>query len=247
MMFAREFWRPSHSYVEDEPTPVENEAPPYYQDLYRHQPLESGSIRLMILAEAEHYHDELTCDIVHVSLSQEIEYTALSYVWGSTFKAKAIRVGEKDIGIGTNLDSALRHLRRRDRPIRCWVDGICINQDDVTERNHQVAQMRQIYESATETVVYLGDQKGNTSLSAWNFLERNSRWAFNEDLDKDFERPAKLEGLVEFLGSMDDVCVDVLRREWFSRVWVLQKRLWSRDKCPFDAELAAFLGTTFAE
>jgi hypothetical protein len=39
-----------------------------------------------------------------------------------------------------------------------WIDAVCINQQDVTERSEQVKMMREIYERATEVIVWLGEQ-----------------------------------------------------------------------------------------
>ncbi|KAI8711995.1 HET domain-containing protein [Fusarium sp. LHS14.1] len=93
-----------------------------------------------------------------------------------------------------------------------------------------LSYMRQIYESATQTVVYLGGQTGgNTGYSAWNFLERNSTWALNGRGEKDYTLPADIEDLVDFRGELYDVYLDVLARDWFSRVWVLQEVVVSRE------------------
>lgn len=40
-----------------------------------------------------------------------------------------------------------------------WVDAICINQNDVPERNKQVLLMRQVYEKAASTIVWLGVER----------------------------------------------------------------------------------------
>jgi hypothetical protein len=38
-----------------------------------------------------------------------------------------------------------------------WVDAICINQADLDERAQQVKQMRDIYQSAEEVIIDLGE------------------------------------------------------------------------------------------
>jgi len=38
-----------------------------------------------------------------------------------------------------------------------WVDAICINQHDATEREDQVAKMFQIYDDALRVIIFLGD------------------------------------------------------------------------------------------
>jgi hypothetical protein len=40
-----------------------------------------------------------------------------------------------------------------------WIDAICIDQENGSEKNHQVQQMGRIYSSAAETIAWLGDDK----------------------------------------------------------------------------------------
>ena len=50
-----------------------------------------------------------------------------------------------------HLESALRVLREKlpmRAGVRLWVDALCINQQDIEERNLQVQRMRDIYKSA---------------------------------------------------------------------------------------------------
>ncbi|KAI0864818.1 heterokaryon incompatibility protein-domain-containing protein [Xylaria cubensis] len=187
----------------------------------------SDSIRVFVLASSCDATGPIHGEIDECRISgsgEEQGYVALSYVWGSQHDTHEILLGKRHLHIGRNLDSALRHLRRRDRPIRLWVDAICINQHDVTERNHQVQQMRHIYSFAVETVIYLGDQTGsNTGLSAWNYLERKATWAMNDAGDPDPDLPKAREALIYFRGDLSDVGIDVLTRPWFRRLWVFQE------------------------
>ncbi|KAJ2900610.1 hypothetical protein MKZ38_002309 [Zalerion maritima] len=205
---------------------------------YVYEPLEQGSIRLLVLLEADDFQDDLEGGLVHIPLNaiysdeNPYPYVALSYVWGRTGrKVEMVKMyfDDKVLHVGKNLDSALRHMRRKDRAVFLWVDAICIDQSNVQERNHQVQQMRDIYSSARETVIYIGDQTGdNTGLSAWNFLERRAKWALNNNGDPDYNRPREMEDLIDFRGTLDDVHLDVLSRPWFGRVWVLQEVVVSR-------------------
>lgn len=203
---------------------------------YTYQPLSSpDSTRVLILLPAQKAMDELRCDMDEVRLSDVGEesqgYTALSYVWGKHEASHMIWFGNHLLRIRPNLDSALRNLRRRDRSIRLWVDAVCINQHDLLERNHQVQQMRDIFSAASETIIYLGPQDGgNTGHSAWNFLERHSTWALDENRDIDRNAAARLEKhLVYFRGDLKDVELDVLSRSWFRRLWVFQEAVVSKS------------------
>ncbi|KAI3325484.1 heterokaryon incompatibility protein-domain-containing protein [Xylariaceae sp. AK1471] len=186
-----------------------------------------SSIRVFVLSASLDLATSLQGEIIEQRLSgggTEQGYTALSYAWGDRRNTHEIKIGSRRLSIGSNLHSALRDLRRRDCPIRLWVDAICINQDDVNERNHQVQQMRNIYSSALETVIYLGDRNGgHTEFSAWNFLERHATWAMNENRNIDLDRPARMKERTAFRGELPDVEIDVLQRPWFRRLWVFQE------------------------
>ncbi|KAI1363660.1 heterokaryon incompatibility protein-domain-containing protein [Xylaria arbuscula] len=185
------------------------------------------SIRVFILEPSVDETSRLDGKLVEHRLSDsctELGYNALSYVWGEQKDTNVTHIEGRELRIGQNLDSALRHIRRKDRPIRIWVDALCIDQASVGERNHQVQQMRKIYSSATETIIYLGDMKGgNTELSAWNFLERRATWAVDDNLDADPDLPARREELTSFRGELADVGIEVLERPWFKRLWVFQE------------------------
>lgn len=203
---------------------------------YNYQPLSSpDSTRVLVLFPAENTADDLRCYMdevrLHGAVDEKQGYTALSYVWGADKAFHMVWFGNHSLRIRPNLDSALRNLRRRDRSIRLWVDAVCIDQNDLLERNHQVQQMRDIFSAASETVIYLGPQDGgNTGHSAWNFLERHSSWALDENRDIDRNAAQRLdEHLIYFRGDLKDVELDVLSRSWFRRLWVFQEAVVSQS------------------
>lgn len=69
---------------------------------------------------------------------------------------RLIYVNGKQFEITINLEMALRHLRQNTTSIRLWVDAICINQDDVVDRNNQVPGMRNMYRNANLVEIWLG-------------------------------------------------------------------------------------------
>ncbi|KAL1877864.1 hypothetical protein Daus18300_002217 [Diaporthe australafricana] len=186
---------------------MDSPAPPHdfsYAGVY--QPLAyPDSIRVLTVFECDDEEDDIECHLAEIRLSTinngSEGYTALSYTWGAHKYTHEIWIGNQRLLIGANLDSALHHLRRRDKPIRLWIDAVCISQEDLMERNHQVQQMRSIFSAASETIIWLGNQNGgNTAISAWNFLERHSSWALNEHQERDYTIPARLqEDLMSFL------------------------------------------------
>lgn len=206
--------------------------PPPTCPRYQYRVLGNGWFRLVSLLAADSFQDNIECAIVTRPLlggDAADSDTALSYLWGATRDTHSIYIGGKYLRIGANLASALRHLRRPDVPLWLWIDALCIDQSDIAELKHQVKLIRTIYEFASDTIVYLGDQTGGlTGFSAWNFLERNSSWAFNRFQEKDCNLPAILEGDTDFRGDFHDIYHDVLSRDWFSRVWVFQEAVVSK-------------------
>ena len=72
------------------------------------------------------------------------EYIALSYTWGSLEEKKTITVNGVPVTVGKNLAAALDRLRFPAGD-KIWVDALCINQDDVCERNAHVLRIREIF------------------------------------------------------------------------------------------------------
>ncbi|OCK78908.1 hypothetical protein K432DRAFT_300975 [Lepidopterella palustris CBS 459.81] len=98
----------------------------------------------------------LVCYLGYVSLNEQPQYKALSYVWGDASQTLPIQLDGQAFDVTVNLKSALRRLRHPSGPQTYWIDAICINQNDISERNQQVSLMRNIYEEATIVEIWLG-------------------------------------------------------------------------------------------
>lgn len=100
---------------------------------FSYEPLvEPNAIRLVHLYPAYDVTAQLECSIEHTALSKCDEdlvdhCTALSYVWGDPTHVRPITVDGFAFKITANLDSALRHLRDRNRVVRVWADAIAAN------------------------------------------------------------------------------------------------------------------------
>lgn len=102
--------------------------------------------------------------LVTVSLDDNPEYFALSYVWGEKKDLKKIIVQSQDIEVTPNLASALSRIRSGNlggtsTPIKyLWVDAICINQEDNEERSQQVQLMHRIFIYAQAVYTWVGSK-----------------------------------------------------------------------------------------
>jgi hypothetical protein len=80
------------------------------------------------------------------------DYTAISYTWGSLEERKTIIINEVPVTVRRNLAAALDRLRST-HVYKIWVDAICINQDDVNERNSQVMRIRDFFSQSLAVTI----------------------------------------------------------------------------------------------
>ncbi|SCV45633.1 uncharacterized protein FFB14_08767 [Fusarium fujikuroi] len=132
------------------------------RQVYDKLPLVSGSqcIRVLDVHESDPADgDRLTGTLRTVDLRALPKFTALSYVWGHGFSQK-IACNGCDLNITQSCYEALTSLRDSCRSLTIWVDAICINQEDNSEKEQQIVLMGSIYTLAETVYVWLG--VGNT-------------------------------------------------------------------------------------
>jgi hypothetical protein len=132
-------------------------------------PLSSTSIRV-IRIKAGTAGSMVKCELI-VGLLADMQFEALSYVRGDALAVREIRMDDRPFYVSSNLHRALHGLRRFDRDRSIWIDALSINQHDNTERVTQVQMMRDIYGSASRTVIWLDDASDVTT-EAFNVARR---------------------------------------------------------------------------
>lgn len=122
-----------------------------------------SEIRLLELVPNEAGDVLVDCKLHTTSLDSNPKFVALSYVWGSPEDTAYIPFELQDKAVTRNLSAALQELARRWKRIQdlhdnenvyLWIDALCINQDDITERSSQVQLMRRIYKSAILVIAW---------------------------------------------------------------------------------------------
>lgn len=99
------------------------------------------------------------------SLNEPDRYVALSYSWDGQACDRPLLLLEgnefRRLLITKNCEDALRRFRNDiadDHTLPIWIDAICINQSDASERNLQVSMMGDVYKNAAEVAVWLGEE-----------------------------------------------------------------------------------------
>lgn len=215
---------------------------------YQFCPLKEDEIRLLVLEEAtdlngapERYR--WRGSLVHRTINDYTVYIAVSYAWGdpqTTFPLPMDN-GSATIPVTENLWHFLEQHAENLVGQMLWIDQISINQYDLYEKSHQVQLMARIYENAQQTLIWLG--KGDDASNyAFDVIERlDVSWPeWQAVLNVPFEAPRsaieacllkrKTTSAIPPFDERLKTLLDIfLKRGWFSRLWVLQEAVLSKD------------------
>ncbi|KAH8878711.1 HET-domain-containing protein [Thozetella sp. PMI_491] len=217
-------------------------------------PLGQSQIRVLTIYPGAP-QDPLEGDLHIENLSSKPAYDALSYTWadedGNAVRSKRLfcRRWGTLVYITRNCETALRRLRRDDKPRQIWVDSVCINQASDGERAHQVSLMSQIFTEAQKVIAYVGEGTAQSDrLLDWlNGLDAKDLDAsLNLEFDDIWSQivaglrrtrdehqasllalvknsnPAKSETTISE-SEIVSLVGEFVSRRWFKRVWVLQE------------------------
>ncbi|KAF7188225.1 Heterokaryon incompatibility protein 6, OR allele [Pseudocercospora fuligena] len=190
--------------------------------------LPSGYIKFLVFRPAC-TAGELEFDVIQTPLAPAPCYHALSYAWNGTTNTRHIIVNSDRFAVTESVYNALHSIRSistrpesmdnagiADLPV--WIDAVCINQDDLQERNDQVRQMDVIYSKAAKVLVYLGPVPPG-DLNEVQLLMHATRDGMGGKLSAD--------------STLWRHCVDwairkLRSRTWFDRAWVIQEVVLAR-------------------
>ncbi|KAI0449483.1 heterokaryon incompatibility protein-domain-containing protein [Xylaria acuta] len=173
------------------------------------------------------------CEMSVIPLTESESFDALSYVWGDpSVKDGTMICNGQTIDITINLWTSLRQIWKNWPDKRLWVDAICINQNDVQERNQQVTMMGEIYSAALCVVVWLGESTEKCN-ELFKLLDQKQK---------------ETESSTYTAEDIWDLSHEILSRPWFSRAWTLQEIQLARKAIiccgPLFADFQLFLQTT---
>ncbi|KAF4445231.1 heterokaryon incompatibility [Fusarium acutatum] len=202
-----------------------------FTDRFQYEPfdLESAGFRLVLIEKGA--QSRLPCRLWQAYLNDIIPYEALSYSWGSQSTPREITIDGKILSITESLYEALWHLRRPDEDRMLWVDALCIDQNNINERGHQVNHMGEIYKKADRVIIWLGYVSGDAVKlkSGIDMFEKNlplnafSQWS-QEDIRWKQTWKEVEAGLGEFCQEeLANGLQTFMEKPWFSRVWILQE------------------------
>ncbi|KAH3960417.1 hypothetical protein HBH64_207350 [Parastagonospora nodorum] len=142
---------------------------------FKHEELNrtSRSFRLIKVQPDRSKEGHLQLSLWHDEVDSA-SYRCLSYRWGNQAQRYEILINGKLFRVGNNLHAFLEEVyapnSRADASLTeaLWIDSICIDQDSLEERSHQVQQMGDIYIKAKEVYIWLGqNHESGHELHEW--------------------------------------------------------------------------------
>ncbi len=175
--------------------------------------LDQGRREIRLLTILDDDDDYLVrCLTRKVSLEDCQNFNALSYCWGDPQITAPIMVDYHAMSVTVNLEKALRQLRRSAQLGEIWIDAICINQADNSEKNHHVPLMRHMY-SAGNVLIGLGESDYQTD----EFIQiMKTRHNQSVSALSDREEP-------EMIAYMISLSINLVMKPWWERTWTVQE------------------------
>lgn len=195
---------------------------------------------------------QLQCSVEIVDLDNAPLFTALSYTHGPAIaRDEGDQEGHDDLylvplicdgtelSIKPNLASALNRFDQLGKHGYYWIDAVCINQQDLVERQNQVQMMGDIYYAADRVVVWLGEDDRDSQIivvfieyilpkfKALDDRERGKSGPFTHS----FTNPLIYQELgIEYIPKeVWEGVADFFDRRWFHRAWTFQEALLAKD------------------
>jgi hypothetical protein len=209
------------------------------------------SIRLLKLCRVK-ANFPLQASLSPADLDHDPDFQALSYTWGDPLTPSwATKVDESPrshttmicngtvIDVTINLEAALRAMVDRrvssdvDEDQFLWVDAICINQDDTSERNAQVAMMHRIYSQAAMVICWLGPLTTADVCNGTGHIQLILGQADKAGihLGDQIQPQTIVEAFRGFPQTFTSIAQKILSRQYFSRSWILQEVILAKACC----------------
>jgi hypothetical protein len=208
-------------FYEEFGTPIERS-----RNIFENQPLMGPSdIRVLKILPCEYDAPEIRCELVRASLDEGPRYDAISYTWSyEPERSSYIRLNGQPLPVRGKIASILRILRstNTNSTMRTvWIDGLCIDMQNLPERSSQVGLMARIYRQAKEVAVMLEDD--GIDLNALKIMEELSALLYDDSAIH-----TSMDGLQSALAKYDsqsawNAILQLFSPTWWGRMWPIQE------------------------
>ncbi|KAF1978156.1 HET-domain-containing protein [Bimuria novae-zelandiae CBS 107.79] len=164
-------------------------------------------------------------------------YKCLSYTWGDLHLTYYILVNGRVLRVRRNLYEFLEMRSEccdtTTAAERLWINALCINQEDIVEKGHQLQRMGIIYQNVAEVLIWLGNNVKVKHSSSWlgsdlgySFLSHQTGW-IDPFQEQAYDTNCVRKDLEDFCGH-----------PYWTRAWITQEII-------FQANIKLVFGREF--
>jgi hypothetical protein len=207
-----------------------------------HEPMRDPTcqIRLLSIQPAAAEDDSIHCTMTTYELAKAPHFAAISYTWGPLRPVLQVIIDGKSFSVRLNAWEALRQVQLYGCYGFVWIDSICINQEDITEKGHQVDFMGDIFRAASIVLPSLGLAMGDFEYS---ILHKIAEYAAGlVALPNDSFGFGFVDRVKDSTKWLDEACtgirpwlVDATHGEFFSYIQELEQNEWTLLTCELRA------------
>ncbi|KAH3912982.1 hypothetical protein HBI56_089210 [Parastagonospora nodorum] len=125
-----------------------------------HSPLPDSETHIRLLEVLQgNFEHHVVCVMSAWPLDSAPPYSAISYTWGDPALTATITIDGRNMVVGQNCEYALQQtfaIEKKKKEKYVWVDAVCIDQNNIQERGHQVAIMGKVYSKAAQVFACVG-------------------------------------------------------------------------------------------
>ncbi|KAH7141613.1 heterokaryon incompatibility protein-domain-containing protein [Dactylonectria macrodidyma] len=201
------------------------------------EPLAAGSLRLLEISPGR--EGPISCQFFISKIPdcmfkyEVISYSSQDDATSPAPRFESLYCNGLEIRCSANIASLLHRLRLLDRPRLVWLAPLCINLDDLNERNYHVQLARPIFQHAYHVIVWLGPGADTESdaqvvslckiVNTWR-RKRHFQECYKEAKSINCRIHAPLQESREMtLPEAWSHAIRFFTRAWFRSVWSLQE------------------------
>ncbi|KAK3621172.1 hypothetical protein LTR56_022970 [Elasticomyces elasticus] len=182
-------------------------------------------IRLIVVEPASKTNAPIHLSFVVTTLAAPRDYYGFSYAWGPTHAdgshlTDTVYLDSLPLRVTAHLHSAFKNIRRhahrvsRTDLLTLWSDTLCINQQNLSERNSRVTMMGRIYAEARAVLLWIGTPRADC-------YRRLKKAKLSEERGVNASRRELCTARSVMLPT--DVSEWILDQAYFTRRWVVQE------------------------